>query len=395
MNDDHIAAELPLKGIRVIEMTHMVMGPSCGMFLVQMGAEVIKVEPPEGDKTRLLTGMGAAFFPVFNRGKKSVMLDLKTSEGMQALHKLLETADGFLENFRDGAMERLGLGDDEVKRRWPKLIKISCKGFLSGPYAHRPALDEVVQMMSGLAYMTGPKGSPLRVGSSANDIMGGMQGAMSFMAALLERERHGHGRSIRVGLFENSLLMVAQHMVQFQLTGKEPPPMPNRDFSWPVYDIFDTSDDRQVFVGVVTGTQWDQFCEAFGITELADNEDLVTQVDRINARGWTLPIVAGYLKAYSLSELVEKLETLGLPYSPIKRPVEMYDDPHVNRPGGLVTSVNADGREFQTPAMPIEFDGKPIVGALDLPPLGADTKKVLSELGYSDEEIDSLRCVKS
>ncbi len=395
MTDNGACAPLPLEGVRVVEMTHMVMGPSCGMFLVQLGAEVIKVEPPEGDKTRLLTGMGAAFFPVFNRGKRSVALDLKTDAGRDALYRLLDTADGFVENFRDGAVERLGLDDATIKERWPRLIRVSCKGFLSGPYAHRPALDEVVQMMSGLAYMTGPKGNPLRVGSSANDIMGGMHGALSFLGALLARERNGSGKSIRVGLFENSLLMVAQHMVQYQLTGIEPPPMPDRDFSWPVYDIFETADGRQVFVGVVTGTQWVQFCEEFDLPELAEDERLVTQVDRINARGWTIPIVAKCLIQFNETELVEKLEQLGLPYSPIKRPVEMYDDPHVKRPGGLVTSRNADGTEFQTPAMPVEYDGLPVVGELDLPSLGFDTEKVLSELGYSDEEIDSLRCVRS
>jgi len=376
----------PLNGIRAIEMSHMVMGPSCGMFLTQLGAEVIKVEPPEGDKTRKLTGMGAAFFPVFNRGKRSVVLDLKTEQGIASLRKLLSTADIFIENFRDGALDRLGLSVSELRNKFPRLIIASHKGFLSGPYEHRPALDEVVQMMSGLAYMTGPKGQPLRVGSSANDIMGGMHGALSIMAAILERQQSEEGKHIRVGLFENSLLMVAQHMVQYDLTGIEPPPMPDRDFSWPVYDIFETKDGQQVFVGVVTETQWGDFCREFEITELSEDSRLPNQVARINARPWTIPIVSRYLAQYEEESLIEKLERLGLPWSSIKRPAEMYDDPHVNRPGGLVESSLPDGRRFRTPAMPVEYDGQPVQGELDLPALGADTDRILAELAKLDSD---------
>jgi len=376
----------PLHGIRAIEMSHMVMGPSCGMFLTQLGAEVIKVEPPDGDRTRKLTGMGAAFFPVFNRGKRSVVLDLKSEAGIESLRRLLSTADIFIENFRDGALDRLGLSADEMRERFPRLIIASHKGFLSGPYAHRPALDEVVQMMSGLAYMTGPHGQPLRVGSSANDIMGGMHGALSIMAALYERQQTNAGKHIRIGLFENSLLMVAQHMVQYELTGIEPPPMPNRDFSWPVYDIFETSDNQQVFVGVVTETQWMEFCREFEITELAADARLTDQVARINARPWTIPIVRRVLSDYTADSLISKLEQLGLPYSPIKRPAEMYDDPHVNRPGGLVESSLPDGRRFRTPAMPVEFDGQPVQGELDLPALGADTERIMAELNACADE---------
>ena len=380
----------PLDGIRVVEMTHMVMGPSCGMFLTQFGAEVIKVEPPAGDKTRYLKGMGEGFFPVFNRGKKSIVLDLQSEAGKSALKRLLDTADVFVENFRDSALEKIDLRYDEMRQTWPQLIIAAHKGFLSGPYEHRPALDEVVQMMTGLAYMTGPTGRPLRVGSSANDIMGGMQGAMSIMSALLERERTGKGKMIRVGLFENCLLMVAQHMVQYELTGKEPPPMPERDFSWPVYDIFETADKQQIFISAVTGQQWQVFCEEFGLHEFLTDERLQDQVGRINARPWTIPRIQEELIKFSADTLSEIMERLGLPYSPIKRPAELYDDPHVNRPGGLVTSVNADGRQFRTPAMPVEFDNQPLQGEIDIAPLGADTANILTELGYSGEELQTL-----
>ncbi|MFT5175635.1 MAG: crotonobetainyl-CoA:carnitine CoA-transferase CaiB-like acyl-CoA transferase [Gammaproteobacteria bacterium] len=382
--------DLPLDGFRVIEMSHMIMGPSCGMFLAQLGAEVIKVEPPAGDKTRYLTGMGTGFFPVFNRGKRSVVLDLQTEAGREAMQRLIASADIFIENFRDRALERVGLGHKTLRERYPALIIAAHKGFLSGPYEHRPALDEVVQMMTGLAYMTGPRGRPLRVGSSANDIMGGMHGTMSIMGALLQRARSGKGKLIRIGLFENCLLMVAQHMVHFELTGEQAPPMPNRDFSWPVYDIFDAADGEQVFVSVVTETQWGPFCDAFELDELIGHVELADQLSRIHARSWTIPLIAKALVQYTAQDLMEKLEALGLPYSPINRPADLYTDPHVLRPHGLLTSKMPDGRTFRTPAMPVEYDGVVPEGPADVPALGADTHAVLSALGYADEEIAKL-----
>jgi crotonobetainyl-CoA:carnitine CoA-transferase CaiB-like acyl-CoA transferase len=360
--------DLPLEGFRVVEMSHMIMGPSCGMFLTQLGAEVIKVEPPEGDKTRYLTGMGTGFFPVFNRGKRSVVLDLKSEGGRDAMNRLLETADVFVENFRDSALDRIGLGHKALRTRYPRLIIAAHKGFLSGPYEHRPALDEVVQMM----------------------IMGGMHGTMSIMGALLQRARTGKGKFIRIGLFENCLLMVAQHMVQFDLTGEHAPPMPNRDFSWPVYDIFATADDSKVFVAVVTETQWQPFCEAFALDDLANHPDLPDQLSRIHARSWTVPRIGEAMIQYSAKDLMDKLEALGLPYSPINQPADLYKDPHVLRPGGLVPSSMPDGRVFRTPAMPVEYDGVMPQGPADVPVLGADTDDVLSKLGYSQAEIAQL-----
>src|SRR6201982_1373841 len=232
---------LPLEGVRVVEMTHMVMGPTCGMILAQLGAEVIKVEPPGGDKTRSLGGMGTSFFPLFNRGKRSVVLDLNKPADQETMHRLLATADVFLENFRDGLLDRQGLGAEKLKARHPHLIIAGHKGFLSGPYEHRPALDEVVQMMSGLATMNGTKDQTPRVGSSANDIMGGMFGVISILAALYQK-RGGkvEGADIRIGLFENCLFLVAQHMVEYEMTGHKQRSMPEREHAWPIYAVFCT-----------------------------------------------------------------------------------------------------------------------------------------------------------
>ena len=301
----------PLDGVRVIEMSHMIMGPSCGMFLRFLGAEVIKVEPPEGDKTRHLTGMGRGFFPTFNRGKQSVTLDLKSEAGRAALDILLATADVFVENFRDSSLAKMGFAPDVLRAKYPRLILASCKGFLHGPYENRTAMDEVVQMMTGMAYMTGPTGRPLRIGSSANDIMGGLFAAFGVLGALLQREKDCEGHAIRSGLFENCLLLVAQHMVQFDIEGREAPPMPEREFSWPVYDIFTTGDDRQIFVGAVTEGQWAKLCDILDLHDLKSDARLQTRMDQIEARDWTLPIIADAIAARQESDLLETFESGG------------------------------------------------------------------------------------
>lgn len=382
----------PLAGVTVVEMTHMIMGPSCGQFLAYLGAEVIKVEPPEGDKTRHLTGMGRGFFPTFNRGKRSITLDLKSDAGRAALGKLLAGADIFVENFRDQSLARMGFSPKALRAQYPSLIVASCKGFLHGPYQDRTAMDEVVQMMTGLAYMTGPTGRPLRIGSSANDIMGGLFGAFSVLGALMERGKTGEGRALRVGLFENCLLLVAQHMVQFDVEGREAPPMPEREFSWPVYDIFTTRDERQIFVGAVTGGQWTMLCRAIGLEQLLDDPGLQTKMDQIEGRDRTLPLFARAIAAHDYNALETAFEAGGIPFSPINRPAEMYDDPHVMRPGGLHHSAFPGGETFRAPGLPIEVDGAiPAPSSLDIAAIGADTDAVLSALDLSAEDIAVAR----
>ncbi|WP_417515414.1 CaiB/BaiF CoA transferase family protein [Minwuia sp.] len=376
-----------LAGIRVIEMSHMIMGPSCGMFLAMLGADVIKIEPPEGDRTRHLTGMGSGFFPIFNRGKRSVVLDLNSEAGIEALHGLLQDADVFIENFKEGSLDKRGLDSATLRTRYPRLIALPHKGFLNGPYRNRTALDEVVQMMTGLAYMTGPTGRPLRVGSSANDIMAGLFGAMSVMAALMDREKSGDGREVRVGLFENCLLLVAQHMVQYELEGTIAPPMPERDFSWPVYDIFETADAKQVFVGAVTLGHWDALCGLLGLTELVGRDDLKTKMQQIDARAWTLPLIAAAIRERELSDLEAAFLPLGIPYAPIAKPAEMYDDPHVNRPGGLLPSRYGD-RQFRAPGLPFDIDGSPAEFDADVPDIGEHTNEVLGTIGLDRSTID-------
>ncbi|WP_298371255.1 CoA transferase [uncultured Bradyrhizobium sp.] len=372
---------LPLEGVRVVEMTHMVMGPTCGMILAQLGAEVIKVEPPAGDKTRSLGGMGVSFFPLFNRGKRSVVLDLAKPEDRDTMHRLLASADVFLENFRDGQLDKQGLGPEELRAKYPHLIIAGHKGFLSGPYDHRPALDEVVQMMSGLAAMTGTREKPQRVGSSANDIMGGMFGVISILAALYQK-RGGNrgGADIRIGLFENCLFLVAQHMVEYEMTGRKPRSMPEREHAWPIYDIFDAAGGDRIFIGVVTEGHWQSFCREFGLTEFADDPTLRSTTDRIMARDRIIPRVAEVIKGWNVADLSARLDALNICFSPINRPEDLLQDPHVLRPGGLVNTINADGKPFRVPALPVEWNGSNIGEGLKVPVLGADTDAVRAEL---------------
>jgi len=381
---------LPYEGLRVVEFTHMVMGPTCGMVLADLGAEVIKVEPLSGDKTRKLLGSGAGFFPMFNRNKKSLALDLQTPEGKEAVLRLIATADIVSENFKPGTMEKLGLGYDSLKTLNPRLIYVSHKGFLPGPYDHRTALDEVVQMMGGLAYMTGRPGDPLRAGTSVNDIMGGLFGAIGAMAALAQRAYTGLGQEVQSALFENNVFLVAQHMMQFAVTGQPAAPMPTRISAWAIYDVFKVKNDEQIFLAVVSDTAWAIFCDAFGFADLKSDERLSTNNDRVRARDWMMPLLRERLAAYSAAELSAVFEKNALPFAPITRPQDLFDDPHLQATGGLAPITLPDGRETQTVLLPLTLDGERPGVRLSPPRLGEHSAELLAELGYSAIEIEAL-----
>jgi crotonobetainyl-CoA:carnitine CoA-transferase CaiB-like acyl-CoA transferase len=388
---------LPLDGIRVIEFTHMVMGPTCGMILGDLGAEVIKVEPLTGDNTRRLLGAGAGFFPMFNRNKKSIAVDTKDPRGRELILKLVAGADVFSENFKGGAMARLGLDYASLSALNPRLVYVSHKGFLPGPYEHRTALDEVVQMMGGLAYMTGPVGRPLRAGSSVNDIMGGMFGAIGALAALNQRHQTGRGQEVQSALFENNVFLVAQHMMQFAVTGKAAAPMPSRISAWGIYDVFSVKDGEQIFLAVVSDTQWALFCDAFGFDDLRRDERLAANNQRVLAREWMMPMLRERLAAFAVEDIAARFEAAGLPYAPIAKPEELFDDPHLNATGGLApvtfaagTCGAADDIETRTPLLPLSLNGARLPLRAAPPVLGEHTDDLLVELGYSAADIYAL-----
>ncbi len=393
-----MAEPLPLAGIRVVEFTHMVMGPTCGMILADLGAEVIKVEPLAGDNTRKLLGSGAGFFPMFNRNKKSIAVDVKDPRGREIILKLVAGADVFSENFKGGTMDRLGFSYEALSKLNPTLIYVSHKGFLPGPYDHRTALDEVVQMMGGLAYMTGPEGRPLRAGTSVNDIMGGMFGAIGVLASLQQRARTGNGGEVASALFENNVFLVAQHMMQYAVTGVAANPMPERISAWAVYDVFKVKDDEQIFLSAVSDTQWAILCKEFGFDDLRDDPRLVTNNDRVKLRDWLIPVLRERFKPFSAAELSQRFEKTGLPYAPITRPQDLFDDPHLLATGGLTpVTVAADntgaGREIQTRValLPLALNGERLQLRSNPPKLGADTIELLQSIGYSENAIEQLK----
>ena len=385
---------LPYEGIRVVEFTHMVMGPTCGMVLADLGAEVIKVEPighgHEGDNTRKLLGSGAGFFPMFNRNKKSLALDLKTPEGKEAALRLIATADIVCENFKPGTMKKLGLDYESLKKLNPRLIYVSLKGFLPGPYEHRTALDEVVQMMGGLAYMTGRRGDPLRAGTSVNDIMGGMFGAMGAMAALAQRAQTGEGQEVQSALFENNVFLVAQHMLQYQVTGQAAAPMPERISAWAVYDVFVVKDGEQIFLAVVSDTAWKLFCDAFNYPDLLNDPRLLSNNDRVRARDWLIPILRERLQIFSAAHLSDVFEKNSLPYAPITAPHDLLNDPHLKATGGLAPVELDDGREIQTVLLPLSLNQTRLKVRHSAPRLGQHNESLLNSLGYNSEEIQKL-----
>jgi len=379
----------PLAGITVVEFAHMVMGPAVGLVLADLGAHVIKVEPIGGDKTRRLKGSGSGYFAMYNRNKRSICLDLKSEEGKAIATKMIASADVFVENFRPGALEKLGFGYEAMRSLNRKLVYCSEKGFLSGPYENRTALDEVAQMMGGLAYMTGPPGRPLRAGASVIDVTGGMFGAIAVLAALCERNNSGEGQHVQASLYETTAFLVGQHMAQFGVTGKAAAPMPARISAWAVYDVFDVKDGEKVFVGVVTDGQWLKFCEAFGLDDWASNDELAQNNARVEQRDTIIPRLRDLFATYDKSDLMAKLETIGLPFAPIARPEDLFDDPHLNAEGGLLEMELPEGNSIKLPALPIKMGQSRPALRRNPPKAGEHTVEILNEMGLSDGEISN------
>ena len=385
---------LPLTGLRVVEFTHMVMGPTCGMVLADMGAEVIKIEPIDGDRTRRLLGAGSGFFPMFNRNKKSIGIDLHNPAGAELARQLAATADVVAENFKPGTMTKYGLDYPALSKVNERLIYVTCKGFLPGPYDHRVALDEVVQMMGGLAYMTGRPGDPLRAGTSVNDIMGGLFGAIGALGALVQRGITGKGQEIASALFENNVFLVGQHMMQFAMTGLAPAPMPARVSPWAIYDVFSVKDGEQIFLAAVSDAQWVTFCDALGFDDLKADPAFATNNQRVERRPTLLATLQARLALHSAQTLSEIFERVGLPFAPISKPEDLFDDPHLIATGGLADVRLPDGPRaggsVKTTLFPFTMDGERLQVRLHPPKLGEHTRELLAGIGVSVERVDQL-----
>lgn len=382
---------LPLENIRVLEFTHAVMGPTTGLLLADMGAEVIHIEPPQGDETRRLKGFGTGYFPFYSRNKKSLAIDIKSIEGKKIINQLIATADIVVENFGPGTMDRLGFGYQQIKEINDRLIYCSLKGFASGPYENRHAMDEVVQMMGGLAYMTGRPGDPLRAGTSIIDITGGMFGYIGIIMALYEREKTGKGKIVKASLFETTAFLMGQHMAYGAITKTPVPPMPARVSAWSIYRIFDTKDNDQVFVGIISEKHWERFCEVFNQAAWRNDPLLNTNNGRIDQREWFIPEVEKLMKQYTKQEIMNKCESAGITFAPIATPEDLFDDIQLNEGNSLLATILPDGTITKLPKTPIEYEGAEIKLTMNPPSIGEHTNEILTSLGYTKDEITQLQ----
>jgi crotonobetainyl-CoA:carnitine CoA-transferase CaiB-like acyl-CoA transferase len=387
---DEAGSFLPLAGIRVVEFSQMVMGPTCGLILADLGADVVKVEPPKGDRTRFFKGPASGFFANYCRNKRSLAVDTAAPQGQAVVRRLLAKADVLIENFRPGLLKRWELDYASVAAVAPHVVYCSLKGYLPGPYEHRLALDEVVQMMGGLAYMTGLPDRPMRTGASVNDVMGGMFGVIAIQAALAERQATGRGRYLQSALFENNVFLMGQMMMFETVTGTPSIPYSVKDSPWPVYDLFDTKDGAKLFVTIVGEEQWEAFCRAFGKEDWLADPRLATHQGRVDQRAWVIPEIAAVFRQWPAAELAATLERLELPFAPVNKPGDLFDDPHLAASGGLLDVRLADGRVVKTPALPVSVDGARLANRRDPPRLGEHTREVLTEIGYSAGDIDDL-----
>jgi crotonobetainyl-CoA:carnitine CoA-transferase CaiB-like acyl-CoA transferase len=381
----------PLAGLRVLEFTQNIMGPSAGLMLADLGADVIKIEPaPDGESTRRLAGFAAGFYGYFNRNKRGTAIDLKHPKGRTLVHMLARDADIVLENYAPGTMARLGCGYEALASLNPRLVYCSLKGFLSGPYEHRPALDEVVQFMGGLAYMTGPPGQPLRAGTSVVDIMGGAMGVIAILAALRERDRTGKGQLVKSALFESTVFMMGQHLAGEALAGEPVPPMSVRRAGWGIYQPFATRDGDQLFVGVTSNNHWQRFCEAFDRPDLFADPRLATNEDRVAARAWLIPQVAALMARYDKDAIIAKCEAADIPYAPVAKVADLLEDPHLKASGALLDVVLPGAKQARLPRLPIEMGGAKPGLRREAPRVGEHTREVLRAAGLDDDAIVAL-----
>ena len=383
---------LPLNGIRVIEFCHVVMGPSCGLVLSELGADVIKIEPlPSGDRTRQLKGHIAGSFVYFNRSKRSVGLDLKTDGGKAIAHKLLKTADVMIENFGPGTAEKLNVGWEEVSKINPRLVYCALKGYLPGPYEKWAALDELVQFSTGLAYMTGPPGNPLRAGSSVIDIMGGTFGAVGILAALHKRNQTGKGEKIVSSLYESSAYLVGQHMAGEVQMKRKAEPMPVRPRSWGIYDVFKTKNGKEIFIGVTSDKQWKSFCQLYKRTDLLETKEFDTNEKRRENHDKLYKMLQEIFIKFEYDELLTTLVNNSIPAAPVATPSDLFDDPQMNVTGRMSATEFADGTVAKLPRLPIEVGSGVAQMSGQVPEFAEDTDDVLYELGVSKEDIKSLK----
>ncbi len=391
-----MSGPLPLDGLRVLELGHIIAGPSAGLLLADLGADVIKVERPgEGDQTRGMPAGNGANFHFLNRNKRSITIDLKgSSQGRELFLRLARGSDIVIDNFAYGAVEALGLGYDVLERENPRIIYMALKGFLPGPDEARPFLDELAQMSAGLAFMTGPRGQPMRAGASIVDVGAAAYGIIAVLAALQQRAHTGRGQKITSGLFETTVFWVGQWLANYGATGEPSVPMPEirqgTRMGWGIYQLFTAADGEQVFVGITSNAHWERFCAEFGLVDLLADERLSDNSKRVAARAWLPARIAEEMLKYPSAALAERLARAKIPYAPLRRPDQLVDDPHLNASDQWIATPLPGRPPAKLPKMPVRSSAYEFGLRRPAPQLGEHTREVLQEFGLSKDDIDAL-----
>jgi crotonobetainyl-CoA:carnitine CoA-transferase CaiB-like acyl-CoA transferase len=387
----------PLAGVKVIELTHVMAGPVCGLMLADMGADVIKVERlPGGDSSRedlaYTVGGESAAFMMMNRNKRGIPVDLKSEGGREVLHRLLQGADVILENYRAGTMARLGFGYDDLHARYPRLIYCAVSGFgRTGPYAERGGFDLVAQGMSGLMSITGegPGRPPVKCGAPVTDICAGILAAMGILAALHHRERSGEGQMVDTSLFEAGVILTYwQSAIAFAAKQASGPMGSAHPLSAP-YEAFETA-DGWITLGAANQANWLRLLEVLDARHLAEDPRFADNAGRLENRLALAEALTGFFRTRPKAEWLERLHAAGVPAGPILDTLEMHQDPQVRARGLVAEVAHARAGPVETLGLPVTFTatpGGPMSGA---PLYGEHTREILAEHGLSQAEIETL-----
>jgi len=394
----------PLTGIRVVDCSTVLAGPYCTMLLADLGADVVKVEPPEGDATRTwgppwvgndaAGTRTAAYYLAINRNKRSLRLDLHREAGREVLWRLLDGADLVVENFRAGGFERLGFGDEALAAHNPRLIHLAITGYGPvGPDAGKPGYDFVVQAVGGLMSITGePDGRPLKVGVAISDVVTGLYAAIGAVASLLGREREGGREPVRrveTSLLESTLAVLINQAQNAFVTGRSPVRRANAHPSIVPYETFETADGT-IAIGVGSQKQWLALCALLGRPELATEARFAANADRVEHRSELVPILGAAFSGRSSAGWLAELEAAGIPCGPILDVAEAFETPQARFLGSRVAVWHPELGRVDQVASPLRFDGEVTDVRLPPPTPGEHTREILLEAGYSSAEVDRL-----
>jgi crotonobetainyl-CoA:carnitine CoA-transferase CaiB-like acyl-CoA transferase len=390
----------PLRGLRVLDLTRVLAGPTCTQMLGDLGAEIIKIERPgAGDDTRGFAPpfwpntKESAYFLGANRNKKSVTLDIAEPEGQAIVHRLLESCDILAENFKVGALAKYGLGWEQLEPKHPKLIYCSITGFgQDGPYAPRPGYDALVQAMGGIMSLTGdPNGSPQKVGVPVADLFAGLYGCIGVLAALNHRNATGQGQRVDIGMLDTHVAWLANQGMNYLATGENPPRLGNQHPNIAPYQEFPT-EDGYIILAVGNDPTFERFCKNFGQEHLLSDERFSTNAKRVENRHLVTETLTPVMRSKSTAAWIEALEALKIGCGPINTLSQVFADPQVQARGCVVEMPHASGQTVKVVANPVRLSATPPAYNIAPPALGQHTAEVLSALlGMGQAEMAALK----